>query len=354
MAENRKQHFVPKLHLKNFSVNKNLKTINLFNINSDKFVENKANIDHQCYKDWFYGKDLKLEKALSVVETHTREILTGIIKETLPPRFSALHNRLITFTCILAARTTYIEEVVNEGFDKIIKASYSKAYSKKTLDSVKISSENTIQLILKKAVQSSPILYDLNYKLLVNKTDLSFWTSDNPVIYYNQYLEQLRPYINNTGYVTKGLQIFYAVSPRHCLVFFDENIYGVGNKNENVVEINSVSDVEQLNLIQFIGAKEILYFNEDFNEYYLNNFKTKFKKFRRLEHVFTEVFPNLNEVNRANILYYPIEVRCNLDLSVIRVLRKAQKQSNFIRSNRDPILPRSLETVKFAQSLDKK
>lgn len=87
MAEKKNQHYVPQFHFKNFSVNENRKTINLFNIPSNKFIENKANIRHQSSEDWFYGKDLILENVLEHFETQTSSIIKKIIDlNYVPPR----------------------------------------------------------------------------------------------------------------------------------------------------------------------------------------------------------------------------------------------------------------------------
>ena len=260
MAERKNQHFVPQMHLRNFSVNNDRKTIGLFNIASNRFIGDRANIKNQSSEDWFYGKDLNLEDALGIIEGKTTEILKNIIDSgKYPTRFSEQHHALITFICLLGARTKYMEEITNESVDKFVKQAYSKTFSEEELSLVKVKIDNAIQLIVAKAAEGSSLLYDLNYKILLNKTKISFWTSDHPVVYYNQLLENIRPYANNIGFVTKGLEIFYPISPKHCLLFFDENTYGFGARIGKIIEIVNDSDVEKINLTQYINANENLY-----------------------------------------------------------------------------------------------
>ena len=73
MSEKKNQHYVPKMHLRNFSVNNNRKIIGLFNFASNKFVGDKAPIESQSSENWYYGKDLKLENALEKIEAKTQQ-----------------------------------------------------------------------------------------------------------------------------------------------------------------------------------------------------------------------------------------------------------------------------------------
>lgn len=67
MASNKNQHFVPRCYLRPFTINCNNKAINLFNIDKQKFIKN-APVKHQCSRDYFYGEDLIIEKALQPIE----------------------------------------------------------------------------------------------------------------------------------------------------------------------------------------------------------------------------------------------------------------------------------------------
>lgn len=56
MVEYKKQHYVPRFLLKKFSVDDKGKTINIFNITKNSFIENKAGIKEQCYVDIYMVK----------------------------------------------------------------------------------------------------------------------------------------------------------------------------------------------------------------------------------------------------------------------------------------------------------
>ena len=370
MPEKKNQHYVPQLHLKNFSVSGNrnrlplVLTINLFNIPSNKFIENKANIQHQSSEDWFYGKDLILENLLGHFETQAGVVLKKTVDfDYFPKRFSEEHSDLISFICLLSARTKYKEESMNDWIDGFLKSVLSfaneftsdKKYTKDVLDKFKIRYNNAIHLSLETAIEMSPLLRDLKYVLLTNETKLSFWTSDNPVVFYNQLLEPLRPESSNTYYTAKGLQIFYPISPRHCFLFYDETTYGFGNRTGRIIKINKELDVEQINLIQYINANNNLYFNEDFDEQYLVKFIGKFVFFRRQLTAFTEEMPELqkDEFERY-ISFEETEVKCSLKLSFIGLLLKAHRMLDKIKESKNVTIYRSAELMKLADKLKNK
>ena len=122
MAEKKNQHYVPQFHLKNFSVKGSKKTINLFNIDSNKFVENKANVKNQSAEDWFYGRDLGIENVLEHFETLTSNSLRKTIDSNyVPPRYSEEHSSLISFITLLSARTKYKEESISDSIEGFLK-----------------------------------------------------------------------------------------------------------------------------------------------------------------------------------------------------------------------------------------
>lgn len=77
MASNKNQHFVPRCYLKPFTLNGEGAAMNLFNIDRQRFVY-KAPVKNQCSRDYFYGKDLILEKQLQTYEAEYAGLLSRI------------------------------------------------------------------------------------------------------------------------------------------------------------------------------------------------------------------------------------------------------------------------------------
>jgi hypothetical protein len=63
MPAQKNQHFVPRAALKPFTLSSEGAAINVFNIKRDRAVQD-APVKGQCARDYFYGKDLKLENKL--------------------------------------------------------------------------------------------------------------------------------------------------------------------------------------------------------------------------------------------------------------------------------------------------
>ena len=68
MPSNKNQHFVPQLLLRNFSSDsgKSKNSINTYIIKNKKFIEN-VSIKSQCSKNYFYGKNLIIEKKITSI-----------------------------------------------------------------------------------------------------------------------------------------------------------------------------------------------------------------------------------------------------------------------------------------------
>ena len=81
MASNKNQHYVPQCYLREFATDSTSAAINLYNLDREKFIIN-ASIKHQCSKNYFYGNNLLLEKAMQPIESNYSKVL----KENKAPR----------------------------------------------------------------------------------------------------------------------------------------------------------------------------------------------------------------------------------------------------------------------------
>ena len=77
MPEYKRQHYVPRCHLKPFSLDQEGTAINLYNLNAERSIKN-APLKSQCARNYFYGKDLEIEKTLRYLEDDYSEVLRKI------------------------------------------------------------------------------------------------------------------------------------------------------------------------------------------------------------------------------------------------------------------------------------
>ncbi|MED7670268.1 DUF4238 domain-containing protein [Pseudomonas moraviensis subsp. stanleyae] len=322
MPANKKHHYVPKFYLKNFSHN-NL-SINIYNITHNKTIS-QANLKSQCYKDYLYGKDDKIEKVLGGIEGAAAEILKSIIKEKEPPRpFTLEYVRLILFVLIQHSRTTSAVDAMNEMTDKFAKKllSTNESFKQEDIDKIKISVNEPGAFSIATATSGLHIILDLHCKTLIAKKGTEFITSDNPAILYNQLFEKLS-YMSAIGLACKGLQIFLPISPTKLLYYYDPACYKAGDRKSSVVYITEQRDMDNLNLLQFVNASENIYFS-DAQKSRISTLKSA-TSLRPISKTNISTHPNWETDTHRSELWVTSKhsSKTNMSLSCIKILDKA-------------------------------
>lgn len=333
MAENKKHHYVPRFYLKRFSSNG--KSINLYNIKSSKTIL-EGNLKNQCYQNYFYGENQVLEHALADAEGQAAKLLTLIDQYgSLPPFLSATHGVLVLHVLMQYARTAYSAEAIDEMYDQVMKHLVGPKAEAEGIDLTKVTIgiKDSASYSLRMSVQFYPLLFDLKYKLLVNRTNEEFITSDNPVVFYNQFF-YFRQFGSNTGLACKGLQIFFPIDHQKLVLLYDDSIYGVGANQDGVVEITNKKDIYALNMLQMCSARENIYAKSPtFNFHALHKKSIPYLRTRKAN---LEIFPQgKSKYEKREILATSREdVRTNLNLSFVRVRQSAKTWRYTFRKNR--------------------
>lgn len=255
MAANKNQHFVPKCHLKPFSLNEKGEAINVFNHQNNKGIKYAA-VKGQCAKSYFYGKDLALEKAFQTMEgdyaTVIKKIyqnLDSITKKDLSilKHFAFLQmNRTEANIKKRAIAHESMDEISHRGFENY----------KKDLD---LSHEAMLISVMKSYIATRNTIKDLEVALLENKTNYNFITSDDPAISINRLYQQ-RLGGRAFGMASCGVQVLLPLTPRFYLICYDKNAYTAANKNGIIISIYKKQDVLTLNELQFIKCQNNIYF----------------------------------------------------------------------------------------------
>lgn len=268
MAEKKNQHYVPKMYLRNFSSGSK-KAIHLYNIPS-KLKKSNAPIKGQCAAPYFYGKDLKIENALQLLEGAVASIIRDILNSnTVPKPRSGEASNFLVFTIFQYARTKHTANAHDDIADQYLKAILEKdgSIDQEALKNLKISLTDPVGMSLRAAAESMTIAMDLKTKVLINRTSVEFITSDNPVVLYNQLFEGSNPALGaNIGLACKGLQIFLPLSPTHLLIMYDSSVYKVGEKRSDSCDVTNPGDVRQFNDLQFLNSLENLYSYSEFSD----------------------------------------------------------------------------------------
>lgn len=280
MAENKKQHYVPKFYLKLFSINQLNSHIKIFVKLSNKIIS-QGDLKNQAYENYFYGKDTEIEKGFSVIEGEVSRIVSEIIEfKSIPKPETEDYISLWLFTFLQESRTKFSADETNEMIDKTLKTIFKHDNRfKDKIDDLEFGFENSALLNLDTLIDVIGVTRDLKCKLIINKTKKPFLTSDNPIVRYNQFLEKRKHPYGKCGLANKGLQVFYPLSPELAIIFYDDKVYKIGFRKRNYVEILNEKDIDNLNLLQFLNSDKVIYANEKASDFYLESLMEKSLKF---------------------------------------------------------------------------
>ncbi|MBA9076746.1 DUF4238 domain-containing protein [Rufibacter quisquiliarum] len=329
MAEKKNQHYIPKFYLKHFSIEGNNSQIGLFYIEKE-YYKKAVPLKSQAKEDYFYGSDGVIEEDLSKLESLVAPVLRKIdLTGSLPPKESAEYHNLLAFTILMSSRTKDSAEQMKEITDKLARELMShEEQFKDKINDLRVYPENPAALALSGAVESIPVAYDLKAKVLINKTGTKLITSDHPVVKYNQFLEQRNHKGGNIGIATKGLQIFFPISPNKMLCFFDENIYKIGDRTKNSIELNNSNDIEKLNLLQVLNCYNHLYFNHEVTDRHIKVLYNKAKSKRNADYTtLRKASSYIDSEGQEHILYHSFgnNIEIKLLLSFIKQTKKAKQ-----------------------------
>jgi len=340
MADKKNHHYVPQFYLRGFSLKGSGGQVALYHIPKGIYVPD-APIKSQACGNNFY-KSLKIEDWLANMERAASTVIRGIItNERVPTLHSPEHYCLLVFCLIQSARTPWQAEEISEWTNQFVKLQMmasGEPIFRKHLDKIKVDLDNPIGVALEDTAFTHHVAYDLRFKVLVNETEIPFITSDNPTILYNQFLERRRNFGSNAGLAVKGLQIFFPLSPRLCLMFFDGDVYRVGGRRlTHIFERMCEHDVYQLNWLQVVSAYENLYFNERCSSELARKIVRKALQWRRDSKTQMDTYVSPTSLGKQGVWChtYNTDIRTGLKLAIVEELpsvKNYQLGTNLLRN----------------------
>lgn len=283
MAEGKRQHYVPKFYLKNFSPDPAGRMINLFNFEAEKTIL-RASLRDQCYKDYFYGADLAMEKGLGLIETETSNLFKSIIETQRLSDDPDTTMYLCMFSIVQFLRTAAAAFETNKMMDAMAKKIHRGQFDDKSLDTLRISMIDAPGFNIRNGILLFPICFDLQMAILVNGSNLEFITSDNPTALVNKFWQH-KFHGSGSHLAAAGLLIVIPISPRHTILLYDRGVYSAPKDGGNKIQLNRADDVRKLNEIQLLRAFENIYFSDSSQSPLLETQFRETKERRRSSHV---------------------------------------------------------------------
>lgn len=254
MATNKNQHFVPRCHLRPFTLRSEDAAISLFNLDRKKVIPN-APVKNQCSKDYFYGTDEKLEKAIQLIESGYGQALRELIRNN---RSLAEGGKTIfkTFWLFQHLRT-----------EAAAMRAVEMAESTRTLvdfppGEFSLGIKDAVQIACRTFANSMHEIDDLKFCIIKNRSEVPFITSDNPAVLTNKWrLEKDRVPGHSFGMVAAGTLALLPLTPKLFFLGYDGDVYSIPNER-GVVEIKNARDAIALNRHQFLQCFANVYVHD--------------------------------------------------------------------------------------------
>lgn len=277
------QHFVPRFYLKRFSIDESRASIRCFILSKRKFVES-APIKHQGASNNYYGEADYLNK--------TFENSLGIFLRRIDTGKITYSKKGLSKMLLLVSHLDLRNPIRIEGFQKLadnigmdfreeIKrgmydnlSELEQYYLREKLNNVldnevpKIK-RDIVGKLLSGANKITSLMSDVQVKIIENRTQVPFITSDYPTVNYNQFFE-INGLTNVSGYGNRGIQIFLPISSNLLVLIYDKSIYKVGETGINRITVKNEDDIMQLNLLQIYNCNNVIYGSMSFNNDYIN------------------------------------------------------------------------------------
>lgn len=260
MSKVKNQHFVPQFYLKSFS--RDAKQINVFDKNQNKSFS--SNIDSVACARFFYDWDELdkisgeqfIEKAFSVFEGEVSITFDNLIKRLEQNKFKQFSDQekilLAEFIWFQMLRTQ--ETRIQGGqLTKFIEEDLRKKgateefiINNNLLNSPNDEKKEHLKLIInaETAKRSVEKIYNRIWIAVVNKTNYSFYTSDNPIIRYTHWA------ISHLAY-----ELFYPISPKYAIIILTKKEFNFMEQlNNTLITFNDKEYVKYYNQLQVIQS----------------------------------------------------------------------------------------------------
>lgn len=263
-----KQHFVPKFYLKNFSIN-NKKYVHCFDKkNGNIFCRNIRNI---ALEKNFYGDiDIKEGEANIAFNKIFKDESLGILSENERKSIS-------DFAALMMIRTKQSRIDLSKGLTGSMHKIGKHLISNDDISKYefKVTSNGHLEFIKKSTNEFSKRIMKLKWLLVINNTNLPFWTSDHPLTRENK-LKQ-KPGFSNLGLACRGIQVHLPISSKFTISFIDPNEFSIlpenfdlfdeeGVRYDNFLQVYNSQRYIYSDVNDFLLAKQILYVHPELKD----------------------------------------------------------------------------------------
>jgi uncharacterized protein DUF4238 len=313
----RRHHFVPRFYLGQFLSEP--RRIHILNLSTSRVIQN-ASLRDQCQSHRLYVSD-EIEDALATMEAGAARVIRDISKAgELPTAGSDDEVTLRAFVTFQLLRTPAAAERLNAFADKVTKQAHAgdPRVSGVDLDTVKFGFDHAVLLAMTAVPRILVAIADLKSHLL-DSGDGRFITSDSPAVKYNKYCEGIECH-GLTGAAARGLQVFFPLTARSCLLLYDGGIYSVlGPDRKTRRSVCADGDVAAINRMQLVFADQNVYFSRWDDADALQELLQSVKAQRQADRTVVAEYGHDTDSQRSLIVSFERMPNIALNLSLMRV-----------------------------------
>lgn len=252
MATNKNQHYVPRCHLKPFTLNGENLAINLLNLDRQRAIPS-APVKNQCSGDYFYGQDDLLENAIRFVEG----TYAAAVARIHTPQYALTDGDRVVLRTFMLLQHMRTEAASRRSVEMFAGMESSIG---EPLPGLIPSIKEAVQIAMRAFADEMHLFDDLKVCLVRNRTRWPLVTSDDPAVVANRWhKEDPRVRHKSPGLMACGTTIFLPLSPRVLCVAYDGDVHSVPHES-GWTEVRNERDVEAFNEQQFLNAFNNVYF----------------------------------------------------------------------------------------------
>jgi hypothetical protein len=329
-SENKRQHYVPRLLLRRFAA-AHKPTVRLLVIATCRAVD-AAPLKQQCYEDNFYGEDPAIDTVLQEVEGKMGTLLQKIDSVERPFAVDSEERAVLNlFLLTQISRTRGAADRANAFLDQISKVTILETFVRNgqlpadALETMKLNYREPAVWSVVNAVLQIPFVLDMGVRVLKAIGTSRFIIGDDPAVLVNQAYGNAPEWNGpTTGIAMRGLQAICPISPKHALFLFDQHLYKVGDKPDDLQVRAAEADVEICNGLQVANARKVLYGGPETSTAQLAQLLTAFGKYRPTDRtrVLKHVFTTPDGKKAKMLISENLELRNPLNWSFCRVKRR--------------------------------
>lgn len=331
MGKVKKQHFVPQFYLRKFHVPSEFKLINVFDKVNMQIRLNQPIEDVACERffydiDWLDAgiKELFLTNLKDIdINELNPQVIENYFSNAVESRLSPVLNNIFTKFTICNPKQLYsipffgIQERSHMALGITYQLLRTKEYQqinnqfvdtlicKLNHENLNGKSEEMLEFFQKtkgnKSVENFMLLRTLTnsqdlLKMMValcnhiwiighNRTDIPFYTSDNPIV---KHAHISNSYMSYGGIASKGIEIAYPLTPELILIMLEREYHKCLETYENnVMPLDDVEAIDYYNSLQMYQSYRQVFCNKD-----CFNFAKEYCK----------KYPQCTDINRPRIM----------------------------------------------------